>query len=430
MANSDIIVKVWAREVLNFRGNPTVETEVTLADGSKGCVSVPAGISAGANEVGEILDGDKKRYNGKGVLTAVRNVREIIGPAVTGMHAAPQEAVDKKILAVEGTPNKSRLGGNAVLSVSLATALAAAASQKVPLFRYMGNNGDFRLPVPCFDLFCGGSHAKNSIDFQEILMIPAGLKTFGEALMSGNAVHQALGDILKKKGYEVGNTSGPLSAPLKTNRESIDIMAEAITKAGYKLGDECYIGIDAATSELYDSAIGKYVLKSEKKSLTASELADLWEDWVKSYPIVNIEDPMSEEDWDNWVMVTKRLGNRVQLVGDDFFTSSPARVKRGIEVGAANAVLIKPNQIGTLTETLETIKLAAAAGYRCQPSSRSGETEQMVISDIAVLPECGQIKCGPPSQQSIPKYNRLLRIQEELGDKAVYAGKSAFKYLK
>jgi enolase len=205
-------------------------------------------------------------------------------------------------------------------------------------------------------------------------------------------------------------------------------MAEAIGKAGYKLGDECYIGIDAATSELYEN--GKYVLESEKRNLSASQLADLWEDWVKSYPIISIEDPMSEEDWDNWVMVTKRLGNRVQLVGDDFFTSSPARVKRGIEVGAANAVLIKPNQIGTLTETLETIKLAAAAGYNCMPSSRSGETEQTVISDIAVLPECGQIKCGPPSQQSIPKYNRLLRIQEELGEKAVYAGKSAFKYLK
>lgn len=427
MADSDIIVKVWAREVLNFRGNPTVEAEVTLTDGSCGRVSVPAGISAGANEVGELLDGDKKRYNGKGVLKAVKNVREILGPAITGMHASPQRAVDKKILEVEDSPNKSRLGGNAVLSVSLATAIAAAASKKLPLFRYIGGEGPFRLPVPCFDLFCGGSHAKNSIDFQEILMIPAGLKTFGETLRSGNAVYQAISDILKQKGYEADNTSGPLSAPLKSNRESIDLMAEAIEKAGYRLGEECYIGVDAATSELYDN--GKYVLKSENRSLTAAEMADLWEEWVNSYPIISLEDPMSEEDWDNWVMLTKRLGNRVQLVGDDFFTSSPVRVKRGIELGAANAVLIKPNQIGTLTETLETIKLAQDAGWRCMPSSRSGETDQTVISDISVLPECGQIKCGPPSQQSIPKYNRLLRIEEELEGKAVYAGKSVFKAL-
>ncbi len=427
MPDSDTIVKVWAREVLNFRGNPTVEAEVTLADGSFGRVSVPAGISAGASEVGELLDGEKKRYGGKGVMKAVKNVREIIGPALTGMRASPQAAVDKKILEVEGTPNKSRLGGNAVLSVSLATAYAAAANKKMPLYKYIGGEGPFRLPVPCFDLFCGGSHARDSIDFQEILMIPAGLATFGEALQSGSAVYQMIAGILKKKGYEIGNSSGPLSAPLKSNRESIDLMAEAIEKAGYRLGDQCYIGVDAATSELYEN--GRYVLKSENRSLTAAEIADLWEDWVNSYPIISLEDPMSEEDWDNWVMLTKRLGNRIQLVGDDFFTSSPVRVKRGIELGAANAVLIKPNQIGTLTETLETVKLAASAGYCCMPSSRSGETEQTVISDISVLPECGQIKCGPPSQQSIPKYNRLLRIEEELGDKAIYAGKSVFKAL-
>ncbi len=428
MAKSDTIVKVWAREVLNFRGNPTVEAEVTLADGSCGRVAVPAGISAGINEVGELLDGDKKRYNGKGALKAVKNVREIIGPALTGTAAIPQPEVDKKILAVDGTPNKSRLGGNAVLSVSLATAYAAAASKKLPLYKYIGGDGPFKLPVPCFDLFCGGSHARNSIDFQEILMIPAGVKSFGAALEAGNKVYLALADVIKKKGYEIGNTTGPLSAPLKSNRESIDLMAEAIEKAGYKLNDQCYIGIDAATSELYEN--GKYVLKSEGKSLTAAQMADLWEEWVNAYNIISIEDPMSEEDWDNWVMITKRLGNRVQLVGDDFFTSNPERVRRGIKVGAANAVLIKPNQIGTLTETLETIKFASEAGYACMPSSRSGDTDQTSISDIAVLPGCGQIKSGPPSQQSIVKYNQLLRIEDGLGDKAVYTGKSAFKYLK
>lgn len=428
MASSNKITKVWAREVLNFRGNPTIETEITLADGSRGTVSVPAGISAGINEVGALFDGDPARYNGRGVLKAVRNVREIIGPALLGMPSIPQAAVDKKILEVDGTPNKRRLGGNAVLAASLANALAAAESQKIPLFRLMRDKGMFKLPVPCFDLFCGGSHARNSIDFQEILLIPAGLRTFGDALRAGSAVYQALATVLKERGYKVADSLSPLAAPLKTNRESVDIMAAAIEKAGYKLGEECYIGIDAATSELYEN--GRYVLKSEQKSLTALELADLWEEWVRSYPIISIEDPMAEEDWDNWVMITKRLGNRVQLVGDDFFTSNPERVGRGIKLGAANAVLIKPNQIGTLTETLETIRLAGAAGYRCQPSSRSGETEQTVISDLAVLPECGQLKCGPPAEQSVPKYNRLLRIEEELGPTAAYAGKAAFPYLK
>ena len=423
-----MIANVWAREILNFRGAPTVEAEVFLNDGSHGRAAVPAGVSAGSNEVGQLLDKDPKRFGGKGVLKAVRNVREIIAPALKGMRASKQETIDKTLLELDGTLNKSKLGGNAILAVSLATAHAAAASQNLPLYRYLGGEGPFRMPVPAFDIFCGGSHAEDSTDFQEYLVIPAGLSSFSEALEAGAAVYKALIEVLQKQGYSVHEAgSGPLSAPLHTNQEGVEIVAAAIEKAGYKLGEQCFIGIDAATSELYKN--GKYILGCEGRSLTSSEMAKLWENWVNRYPIISIEDAMSEEDWESWQTLTKRIGDRVQLIGDDFFTTNPERVRRGIATGAANAVLIKPNQIGTLTETLETIDIAHQAGWATMLSTRSGETEDTTIADISVLEGCGQMKTGPPRRQGIIKHNRLLRIEEELGSKAEYAGLQVFKSL-
>ena len=428
MKNLDKIVRVWAREILNFRGAPTVEAEVFLNDGSYGRAAVPAGISAGSSEVGQLLDGDPKKFGGKGVLKAVRNVREVIGPALKGMPASKQEAIDKTLSELDGTPNKHRLGGNAILAVSLAMAHAAANSQNLPLYRYLGGEGPFRLPVPAFDIFCGGSHAENSSDFQEYLVIPAGLPSFREALEAGAAVYKSLMEVIRSRGYSINEGgSGPLSAPVHSNQEGVELIASAIEMAGYKLGEQCFIGIDAATSELYKD--GKYTLGSEGRSLTASELADMWEQWVSEYPIISIEDAMSEEDWENWQALTKRIGDRVQLVGDDFFTTNPERVKRGIAMGAANAVLIKPNQIGTLTETLETIDIAHRAGWATMLSTRSGDTEDTTIADLSVLQGCGQIKTGPPRRQGIVKHNRLLRIEEELGSKAEYAGLQAFKTL-
>jgi enolase len=426
MSYPDIISRVWAREILNFRGAPTIEADVVLADGSCGRGAVPAGISAGSNEVGQLLDGDPARFAGRGVLKAVRNVREVIGPALEGMHASQQEIIDGKLLELDGTANKSRLGGNAVLAVSLATAQAAAASRKMPLYKHLGGKGPFALPVPAFDMLNGGAHAENSVDFQEYLVIPAGLSSFREALEAGAAIYRALINLLQKRGLSVQPT-GPLAAPLSSNREGVEVIATAIETAGYSLGKQCYIGIDAATSELYEN--GKYVLSCERRELTSSELADLWNEWVESYPIISIEDPMSEEDWDGWKVVTERIGGQVQLVGDDLFTTSPEQVRKGIALGVANAVLIKPNQIGTLSETLETIRTANQAGWAAMLSTRSGETEDTTITDLSVLDSCGQIKTGPPCARSIVKHNRLLRIEEELGDEAKYKGVQAFKKL-
>ncbi|HUV53287.1 MAG TPA: phosphopyruvate hydratase [Dehalococcoidia bacterium] len=428
MKSSDKIVRVWAREILNFRGDPTAEAEVFLNDGSYGRAAAPAGVSAGTNEVGQLLDGDAKRFGGKGVLKAVQNIREVIAPALKGMPASQQEVIDKTLIELDGTPNKRRLGGNAILAVSLATAHAAAASQNLPLYRYLGGEGTFRLPVPAFDIFCGGSHAENSLDFQEYLVIPAGLSSFREALTAGAAIYKSLIELLHRQGYSVREAgSGPISAPLHSNQEGVEVVAAAIEMAGYKLGEQCFIGIDAATSELYEN--GKYILNREGQSLTSSELAHMWDNWVSRYPIISIEDAMSEEDWESWQALTKRIGGRVQLVGDDFFTTNPERVRRGIATGAANAVLIKPNQIGTLTETLETISIAHQAGWATMLSTRSGETEDTTIADISVLKGCGQIKTGPPRRQGIIKHNRLLRIEEELGNRAEYAGLQVFKAL-
>ena len=425
MGKSPKIEKIWAREVLNFRGNPTVEAEVFLTDGSYGKAAVPAGISTGSSEAVQLLDGDPKRFDGKGVLKVVEKVRKVIGPALKGMKAGQQEKIDEALLQLDGTANKSRLGANAILGVSLATAQAAAASQKVSLFRYLGGEGPFRLPVPVYDMLAGGSHAQSTVDLQEYLVLPLGVPSFLEAIQAGSRIYQALREILKAKGHVITQTGGPLAPSLRSNREGVEVVVDAIEKAGYKLGQEVFIGIDAATSELYED--GKYVLKGEGRSLTSQELVDLWAEWVAAYPIVSIEDGLAEEDWDGWQILTKRIGDRVQLVGDDFFTTNPARIRRGIELGAANAVLIKPNQIGTLTETLEAIRIAREAGYGAMISSRSGETEDTTISDLSVLNGAGQIKTGPPNLQYIVKYNRLLRIAEELGKKGKYAGMKVFK---
>jgi len=422
MSNPDTISRVWAREILNFRGDPTIEADVLLYDGSCGRGAVPAGISAGSNEVGQLLDGNPVRFAGKGVLKAVRNVREVIGPALKGLRASQQEIIDGKLLEL----GKSQLGGNAVLAVSLATAQAAAASYRIPLYKHLGGKGPFTLPVPAFNMLKGGAHAENSVDFQEYLVIPTGLSSFREALEAGAAIYRTLLNMLKKKGFNVQPT-GPLAAPLRSNKEGVEVIISAIETAGYSLGKQCYIGIDAATSELYEN--GKYVLRCEKRELTSSELANLWSEWVETYPIISIEDPMSEEDWDGWQAVTERIGAQVQLVGDDLFTTNPERVKKGIALGVANAVLIKPNQIGTLSETLETIRIANQAGWAAMLSTRSGETEDTTITDLSVLDGCGQIKTGPPCARNIVKHNRLLRIEEELGDEAKYKGVQAFKNL-
>ena len=425
MANLDTIEKIWAREVLNFRGNPTVEAEVILADGSYGRAAVPAGISTGSSEAIQLLDGDPQRFGGKGVRQAVENVRKVIAPAMKGVKATRQKEVDEKLLSIDGTPDKGRLGANAILAVSLATAYAAAVHLKVPLYRYLGGEGPFRLPVPVFDMLAGGSHAQSSVDLQEYLVIPAGLLSFQDALLAGANVYQALREILQKKGYSVPEASGPYTPSLSSNREGVEVIAAAIEKAGYKLGKECFIGIDAAASELYDD--GQYGLSGEGRRLTSQQMVDLWAEWAGAYPIMSIEDGLAEEDWEGWEALTQRIGGQVQLVGDDLFTTNPARIRKGIERKAANAVLIKPNQIGTLTETLEAIRIAREAGWAAMLSSRSGETEDTTIADLAVLEGAGQIKTGPPCQKNIVKYNRLLRIAEELGEKGEYAGLRVFK---
>jgi enolase len=419
------IERVLAREVLNFRGDPTVEAEVCLSDGSRGRAAVPAGISTGSSEARPLLDGDPTRFAGRGVLKAVDHVRRVIGPAMKDMDAYAQKAIDERLLTLDGTPYKGRLGANAILSVSLAAAHAATASLKLPLYRYLEREGTFRLPVPAFDMLCGGSHARSSVDLQEYLVLPVGVSTFQEALRAGSEIYRALTDILLEQGYSVRDHSGPLAPSLRSNREGVAVLAAAIERAGYKLGDECFIGLDAATSELYGE--GRYILRGEGRSLSSRDMVDLWAEWVDEYPIVSIEDGMAEEDWEGWQALTERIGDRVQLVGDDFFTTNPGRIRKGVELKAANAVLIKPNQIGTLTETLEAMNVARKAGWATMLSSRSGETDDTTIADLAVLDSSGQIKTGPPCRQCVVKHNRLLRIAEELGNSSEYTGPRAFR---
>ncbi|MDD6240674.1 MAG: phosphopyruvate hydratase [Eubacteriales bacterium] len=426
------IVNVHGREVLDSRGNPTVEVEVTLDDGTKSRAIVPSGASTGENEALELRDGDKSRFGGKGVLKAVENVNTKIAPAVIGLDAYNQVLVDETMLKLDGTPFKKNLGANAILGVSLATAHAAADSLHMPLYRYIGGTNAKVLPTPCMNVVNGGKHAQSTVDFQEFFVIPAGFKTFHEALRAGVETFHALQKVVKEKGYEtgVGDEGGFAPSCKHGNKEPLELISEAVAKAGYKLGEQIFLGMDLASSEFYDEKKGKYVMaRSGEGEFTTDQMIDYLAKMVEEYPsIITIEDGLAENDWDGWVKLTKRLGDKIQLVGDDLFVTNVDFVRKGIKMHAANSVLIKVNQIGTLTETLDTIRLAQTNGYTTMVSHRSGETEDTTIADLAVAINAGMIKTGSASRTDrMAKYNQLLRIEEELGDEAVYEGKHSFK---
>ena len=425
-----IIEYVEAREILDSRGNPTVEVEVFLEDGSVGRAAVPSGASTGDYEAVELRDSDKGRYLGKGVLDAVTNVNTIIAPVLIGMDAVEQVAIDRLMLDLDDTPNKSRLGANAILAVSLATAKAAAEFFGLPLYRYLGGTNGKRLPVPMMNILNGGAHADNNVDIQEFMVMPTGASSFAEALRIGAEVFHNLKQVLKEKGYStsVGDEGG-YAPNLGSNEEALQTIVEAIKRAGYTPGKECHIAMDPAATEFF--ADGKYNLAGEGKVLTAAELIDLYADWVNRYPIISIEDGLAEDDWAGWKLLTEKLGGKIQLVGDDLFVTNTERLASGIEQGVANSILIKVNQIGTLTETLDAIEMAKEAGYTAVISHRSGETEDTTITDIAVATNAGQIKTGAPSRTDrVAKYNQLLRIEEDLDDSAQYKGLQALYNLK
>lgn len=423
------IIKVIGREILDSRGNPTVEADVLLADGTIGRAAVPSGASTGEHEAVELRDDDAKRYLGKGTRKAAGNINKKIAPAIAGMEAEQQSAIDRKMLDLDGTPNKSKLGANAILAVSMATARAAAQSQMTPLYRYLGGVGASLLPVPLMNILNGGAHADNSVDPQEFMIAPYGATKFSEALRMGVEVFHTLKGVLKKRGYStsVGDEGG-FAPNLKSNEEALEAVMEAIAKAGYKPGAQIGIALDPAASEFYDKASGKYVFKkSDKSQRTSAQMVKFWANWVEQYPIVSIEDGMAEDDWDGWKLMTDTLGSKIQLVGDDLFVTNTERLQQGIERGVANSILIKVNQIGTLTETLEAMQMATNAHYTNVVSHRSGETEDAFIADLAVATRAGQIKTGSASRTDrIAKYNQLLRIEEELGDAAKFAGRKAF----
>jgi len=421
------IVGVTGRQIFDSRGNPTVEADVTLADGSVGSAAVPSGASTGEKEAVELRDGDKARYGGKGVSLAVGNINSLIRKAITGLDACDQRAVDAAMIAADGTPNKAKLGANAILAVSMATARAAAASHGLPLYRYLGGANACLLPVPCMNVLNGGKHADNTVDFQEFMIAPHNAPSFAEAIRKGMETFHALKQVLKAKGYStaVGDEGG-FAPDLKSNDEAVEVILEAIVKAGYKPGEDISICLDPASSEMWDD--GKYVFfKSTKKAITSSELIKIWESWVKQYPIVLLEDGMGENDWNGWKELTTALGSRIELVGDDVFCTNPKIVQQGIDEGIANAVLIKLNQIGSVTETLDTIELAKRHNYRCFVSHRSGETEDTFISDMTVATGAGHIKTGSGCRsERVAKFNQFLRIEERLGAQATFAGRSAF----
>jgi enolase len=423
------IIKVIGREILDSRGNPTVEADVVLADGTIGRAAVPSGASTGEHEAVELRDGDDKRYLGKGTLKAASNITNKIAPAITGMDAEQQAAVDRKMLELDGTPTKSKLGANAILAVSMATARAAAQSQMTPLYRYLGGVGANLLPVPLMNILNGGAHADNSVDPQEFMIAPYGAETFSEALRMGVEIFHTLKGVLKKRGYStsVGDEGG-FAPNLKSNEEALDAVMEAINKAGYQPGVQVGIALDPAASEFYDKASSKYVFKkSDKSQRTSDEMVKFWAKWVEQYPIISIEDGMAEDDWAGWKLMTETLGSKIQLVGDDLFVTNTERLQQGIEKGIANSILIKVNQIGSLTETLEAMHIATNAHYTNVVSHRSGETEDAFIADLAVATGAGQIKTGSASRTDrIAKYNQLLRIEEELGPGAKFAGRKAF----
>ncbi len=424
------IVKVIGREILDSRGNPTVEADVHLADGTIGRAAVPSGASTGEHEAVELRDNDAKRYLGKGTLQAAGNITKQISPALAGLDAADQTLVDRTMLALDGTSNKGKLGANAILAVSMAAARASAESEMTPLYRYIGGVNARVLPVPMMNVINGGAHADSSVDLQEFMVAPVGAETFSEALRMGAETFHTLKTVLKKRGYStaVGDEGG-FAPSLKANEEALEVLMEAIEKAGYKPGEQIAIALDPASSEFYDKDKKKYVFKkSDKSEKTAGEMVEFWSRWVAQYPIISIEDGMAEDDWDGWKQLTDALGKKIQLVGDDLFVTNSERLQRGIDEGIGNSILVKVNQIGSLTETLEAMRLAASANYTAMVSHRSGETEDAFIADLAVATNAGQIKTGSASRTDrIAKYNQLLRIEEELGRAAVYLGKKAFR---
>ena len=427
------IAWVDAREILDSRGNPTIEVDVVTEDGSLGRAAVPSGASTGVHEAVELRDGDKARFGGKGVLTAVSNVTERIGPSLLGFDAADQADIDATLIELDGTPNKGELGANAILGVSLACAHAAASSHELPLYRYLGGVGARILPVPQFNILNGGKHATDSTDFQEFMVMPVGLASFPEALRAGAEIFAALRTILHDEGHATGQgDEGGFAPSLPSNEAAVEVILRAIEKAGYKPGDEVAIALDPATSSILvegtgvEGVVGQYRLEREGRTLDSGEMIDLWERWIAKYPIVSLEDGLAEDDWAGWTELTARLGDRVQLVGDDIVVTNPAFIERAIREQAMNSVLIKLNQIGTLSETIDAIGLARRAGWSAVVSHRSGETEDTTIADFVVAMGTGQIKTGAPSRsERVAKYNRLLRIADELGDGARYLGREA-----
>jgi enolase len=424
-SNMTEIVSIHAREILDSRGNPTVEADVVLDGGARGRAAVPSGASTGEHEAVELRDGDKKHYLGKGVLNAVENVESILSPELTGMDASNQRLIDATMIAIDGTENKSKLGANAILAVSMACARASAEALKLPLYRYLGGVNAHLLPTPMMNIINGGSHADSNVDFQEFMVMPVGAETFSDGLRWGAETFHTLKGVLKKKGYNtaVGDEGG-FAPNLKSNAEAIELILEAITQAGYAPGEQIAIALDPAASEFYDKESGKYIFKkSDKSEKTSAQMAEFWESWVRQYPIVSVEDGLAEDDWEGWKLLTKQIGDFVQLVGDDLFVTNTKRLQRGIDENVGNSILIKVNQIGTISETLEAIELARRYGYTSVISHRSGETEDTFIADLAVATGAGQIKTGSASRTDrIAKYNQLLRIEEELGQAAEFLG--------
>ncbi|MGK7881897.1 MAG: phosphopyruvate hydratase [Crocosphaera sp.] len=421
------IKKIIASEMLDSRGNPTVEAQVMLEDGTVGSALVPSGASTGEKEAVEMRDGDKSRYQGKGVLKAVENANNHLAPALIGMDVTQQRAIDQTMIDLDGTPNKAKMGANAILAISLAAARTAANYLKMPLYRYLGGTNASLLPVPCMNVINGGSHADNTVDFQEFMIAPHNAPNFAEAIRMGAETFHTLKGLLKDKGLSTGiGDEGGFAPNLKSNEDAIEFIIEAIEAAGYKPGEDISICLDPATSELWKD--GKYLFfKSDKSTKTPSEMVALWEEWMNKYPIVSLEDGMGENDWDGWKELTEKIGNKVELVGDDLFCTNPTILAEGIEKGVANSVLIKVNQIGSLTETLDTIELAKKHNYKCFVSHRSGETEDTTIADLVVATSAGQIKTGSGCRgERIAKFNQLLRIERDLGKAARFAGKSAF----
>lgn len=427
-----VIESVYAREVLDSRGNPTVEVEVVLESGAEGRAIVPSGASTGAFEAVELRDGDKGRYLGKGVQNAVDNVNNIIAEELEGMESTDQPGIDALLIELDGTHNKGKLGANAILGVSMAVARASAEELGLPLFQYIGGVNAKQLPVPMMNILNGGEHADNSVDVQEFMILPVGAPSFKEGLRMGAEVFHSLKKVLSERGLACGvGDEGGFAPNLGSNREALELIVEAISKAGYEPGKDVMLGLDVAATEMYDKETKLYDLKHEGKKLTAEQMVDLYEDWANNFPIITIEDGLDEEDWDGWKILTDRLGKKLQLVGDDLFVTNTERLERGIEAGVANSILIKVNQIGTITETLDAIEMAKRAGYTAVISHRSGETEDTTIADLAVAVNAGQIKTGAPSRTDrVAKYNQLLRIEEMVGEQARYCGLKSFYNLK